>query len=310
MLQQTQVTTVLPYYERFLTRFPDVRALAAASEDDVLAHWAGLGYYSRARNLHRAAQQVVARHGGHFPADVEQLNALPGVGRSTAAAIAAFAHDVIAPILDGNVKRVLARHAAIAGFPGLATVERRLWATATARLPERRGDMVAYTQGLMDLGSAVCVKRAPRCDTCPVRTDCRALAEGLTDQLPTPRPRKVLPEREQRYLLLRHGDDVLLVKRPAPGIWGGLWCLPELATDDTAINICAHFGATRVTAGPTLAPIHHCFTHFRLTLNIVAMQTTRCDRHRSPPGALWLALADAPRAALPKPVATLLAALN
>ena len=150
MLQQTQVATVLPYYAKFLDRFPDVASLAAATEDEVLAHWAGLGYYSRARNLHNAAKRVVAQHGGTFPDDVEALAELPGIGRSTAAAIAAFAYDVIAPILDGNVKRVLARHAGIQGFPGVSAVEKRLWIEAEARLPTLRGDMVAYTQGLMD----------------------------------------------------------------------------------------------------------------------------------------------------------------
>lgn len=308
MLQQTQVTTVLPYYERFLLRFPDVQALAAASEDDVLAHWAGLGYYSRARNLHRAAQQVVAQHGGHFPLDVASLAALPGIGRSTAAAIAAFAHDVIAPILDGNVKRVLTRHAAIAGFPGLTAVERALWDIAAARLPRRGSDMVAYTQGLMDLGATLCVTAAPRCAECPVRSDCRALAEGLTAQLPTPRPRKALPEREQRYLLLRHGNDVLLVKRPAPGIWGGLWCLPELTADDDALAIARQYGARRAQQHGELTPVEHTFTHFRLTMRIVDVIATGKQFGSSPAGSMWLPVSDAASAALPKPVATLLRA--
>jgi len=307
MLQQTQVTTVLPYYQRFLDRFPDVATLAAAGEDEVLALWAGLGYYSRARNLHAAAQQVVALHGGRFPADVAALAALPGIGRSTAAAIAAFAYDIVAPILDGNVKRVLARHAGVEGFPGAGAVEKRLWAEAAARLPADAADMVAYTQGLMDLGAGICARSEPACLLCPVADDCVARIAGRTADIPAPRPSKVLPQRSQRYLLLTRGDEVLLVKRPAPGIWGGLWCLPELGDDEPAGAAAQRrFGATGGDDGVELPPIRHTFTHFHLTLQVTQLGVTRVEPRAGEPGVLWLARDDLASAALPKPIATLL----
>jgi len=312
MLQQTQVTTVLPYYERFLQRFPDVLSLAAASEDDVLALWAGLGYYSRARNLHRAAQQVVTQHGGCFPADVDALAALPGVGRSTAAAIAAFAYDVVAPILDGNVKRVLARHAAVDGFPGASTVEKKLWQIASERLPAQSADIVAYAQGLMDLGATVCTRGDPRCGSCPVAADCVAREQGRTAELPTARPAKALPERRQRYLLLRHSDDVLLVKRPAPGIWGGLWCLPEIGDDESALPalLRERFGVNRIGDTRQLPDIVHTFTHFRLTLVITEVAVAGRAPVARDSGTVWLALAEASGAALPKPISRLLISMS
>jgi len=312
MLQQTQVTTVLPYYERFLARFPDVRSLAAASEDEVLALWAGLGYYSRARNLHRAAQQVVAAHGGRFPADVDVLATLPGVGRSTAAAIAAFAYDVTAPILDGNVKRVLARHAAVDGFPGASAVEKGLWQIAGERLPGRAVDIVAYTQGLMDLGATVCSRTEPRCDACPVAADCMARAQGRTAELPTARPAKTLPERRQSYLLLRHGGEVLLVKRPTPGIWGGLWCLPEIGDNDATLDVRLResYGVSDVGDRRQLPDIVHTFTHFRLTMSVTEVVAAGRAPVTGEAGALWLVLADAEGAALPNPVSRLLLALT
>ncbi len=308
MLQQTQVATVLPYYARFLERFPDVVALARAPEDDVLAHWAGLGYYSRARNLHRAARQVVVQHNGRFPADVNLLTELPGVGRSTAAAIAAFAYDVIAPILDGNVKRVLARHAGVEGFPGVSAMEKQLWLEADLRLPGSANDMVAYTQGLMDLGATVCARSDPRCLLCPVADDCAARISGRTADIPAARPSKVLPQRVQRYLLLTHGDTVLLVKRPAPGIWGGLWCLPEIG-DDENIEASAHlrYGASGVSHSVMLPPIAHAFTHFRLTLNVAHLVADQIEPRAMQPGTIWIARADLAKAALPKPISRLLA---
>ncbi len=311
MLQQTQVTTVLPYYERFLARFPDVLSLAAAGEDEVLALWAGLGYYSRARNLHRAAQMVATQHGGRFPAAVDALAALPGVGRSTAAAIAAFAYNVVAPILDGNVKRVLARHAAVDGFPGAGAVEKKLWQIAGARLPASAADIVAYTQGLMDLGATVCTRAEPRCDACPVAADCLARTQGRTAELPTARPAKALPERRQRYLLLRHGGDVLLVKRPAPGIWGGLWCLPEIGDSDDALHsaLRERYGVHNIDGTRQRPDIVHSFTHFRLTMSVTEVIAAGRTPVASEAGTLWLALSDTNGAALPKPVSRLLLAL-
>ena len=310
MLQQTQVATVLPYYTRFLERFPDVATLAAAPEDDVLAHWAGLGYYSRARNLHHAAQQVVAQHGGCFPADVAELAKLRGIGRSTAAAIAAFTYDVIAPILDGNVKRVLARHAGIEGFPGVSAIEKKLWLEAESRLPISRKDMVAYTQGLMDLGATICARSDPTCLLCPIADDCAARISGRVSEIPAARPSKVVPQRSQQYLLLTHVDQILLVKRPPPGIWGGLWCLPEIA-DDEDVEATAHlrYGASVSGNAIALPPIAHAFTHFRLTLQVTHLIANRIEPRAMQPGAMWLARDDVAKAALPKPISKLLAAM-
>ncbi len=308
MLQQTQVATVLPYYARFLQKFPTVASLAAAPEDDVLALWAGLGYYSRARNLHKAARRVVALHGGQFPADVTLLAELPGVGRSTAAAIAAFAYDVIAPILDGNVKRVLARHAGVEGFPGASPVEKKLWLEAETRVAKRANDMVAYTQGLMDMGATICSRTDPTCLLCPVTGDCVARLTGRTNDIPAPRPSKKIPHRTQRYLLARHGDDVLLVKRPPQGIWGGLWCLPEIGEHDEASDVgCRQFGVEKYSAVHDFAPFDHAFTHFRLTLRVTELVVTRLTTRCATPGSLWLSRADVAIAALPAPMAKLLA---
>jgi len=226
MLQQTQVATVVPYYLRFRARFPDLGSLAAADEDAVLRLWSGLGYYSRARNLHRAAQAVVTQHAGAFPRELADIEALPGIGRSTAAAIAGFAFGARAAILDGNVKRVLARHFAIEGFPGERAVEQRLWQLAESLLPAK--DIEPYIQGLMDLGATVCTTRAPQCARCPVRASCAALAQNRVAELPAPRPRRVVPHRRTAMLVLRREGDVLLQKRPAVGVWSRLWCFPEI----------------------------------------------------------------------------------
>jgi len=228
MLQQTQVATVLPAYLRFIERFPDVGALATASLDEVLGLWSGLGYYNRARNLHRAACQVVER--GVFPADAESLMRLPGVGRSTAAAIVSLAFDRPAAILDGNVRRVLARHAGIGGWPGEPHVLRRLWAEAESRLPAPdapAGTAATYTQALMDLGATVCHRRRPDCARCPVSADCQARLSGQTSDIPAARPARERPQRRVELLLDCAGDGVTLVRRPERGVWGGLWCLPE-----------------------------------------------------------------------------------
>lgn len=204
MLQQTQVATVIPYFERFMARFPDVRTLADAPLDAVLAHWSGLGYYSRARNLHRAAQQIRDRHGGVFPEDMDAIAALPGIGRSTAGAILAQALGQRHAILDGNVKRVLTRHRAIAGWPGQSAVERRLWEIAEAETPHAR--VADYTQAIMDLGAMVCTRARPRCGACPVADDCAARAAGTVSRYPAPKPRKTLPVRQTRMLLVTNGE--------------------------------------------------------------------------------------------------------
>uniref|UniRef100_UPI0035C9E083 A/G-specific adenine glycosylase n=1 Tax=uncultured Caballeronia sp. TaxID=1827198 RepID=UPI0035C9E083 len=263
MLQQTQVSTVIPYYARFLERFPDVDTLAAAPVDDVMALWAGLGYYSRARNLHRCADVVATEHGGAFPRTVDELAELPGIGRSTAAAIASFAYGARATILDGNVKRVLARVFGVEGFPGEKKVENAMWTLAESLLPDaaHKDEVTAYTQGLMDLGATLCVRGKPDCARCPFAPDCVANVTGRQKQLPTARPKKTVPTRKTWMLVLQDGDTVLLEKRPPTGIWGGLWSLPEAADEDALIAVAHSLGGTDTLQ--RLSPFTHTFTHFK-----------------------------------------------
>jgi len=306
MLQQTQVATVIPYFERFVARFPDLPALAAAREDDVLALWSGLGYYSRARNLHAAARVIVAEHGGVFPALPTAIAQLPGVGRSTAAAIAALAFGQPCAILDGNVKRVLARHGGIAGWPGDKKIEAALWTLAESRLP--RTTVESYTQGMMDLGALVCTRSQPACPACPVNVDCIAHTQGRIDELPTPRPKKTLPEKQVQMLLLLDRGELMLEKRPSQGIWGGLWSLPELAPDADAAGHCRdRFGFIALTQ-QALPQFTHSFTHFRLHIRPVELHLA--PRHSTQPGQIWMPLADALDAALPAPVRTLVRQLD
>lgn len=306
MLQQTQVTTVMPYYARFLERFPDLRALAAAPVEDVMALWSGLGYYARARNLHACARTVVERHGGEFPRDAAQIAGLPGIGRSTAAAIAAFAFGARGAILDGNVKRVLARCFAIDGFPGEKKVENRLWELAESLLPAR--GIETYTQALMDLGATVCMRGKPACARCPMNGDCAALAQDRVAELPAPRPRKAVPKRSARYLILRHAGRVLFEQRPPVGIWGGLLCLPELADEDDVQNIAQTRYGCRVERIAELPPLTHGFTHFTLTLLPLECRVIALDAHAAQPGIQWLAEHEFKGAALPAPVRRLLLA--
>jgi len=299
MLQQTQVATVIPYYQRFLERFPDLAALAAADQNDVLALWAGLGYYARARNLHRCAQAIMTGHGGRFPGDAATIAGLPGIGRSTAAAIAAFAFGERAAILDGNVKRVLARVFGIDGFPGKPAVERALWALAESLLPDT-GDIAAYTQGIMDLGATACTRSRPACTACPMRGLCVAERDGRQDELPVAKPTRALPERETQVVIFVSDGRVLLERRPPAGIWGGLWSLPE--GDEAAL--AARFGLT-VGERETLPPLRHAFTHFRLTL-----QPVRCRVERRPlaeeDGRRWFDREALAAAGLPAPIARIL----
>lgn len=302
MLQQTQVSTVLGYYERFLARFPTVEALAAADVDEVMAVWSGLGYYSRARNLHACAQRVVAEHEGRFPIDPTVLAQLPGIGRSTAAAITVFAYGTRAAILDGNVKRVLARHGGIDGWTSTPAVERTLWALAEQRLPDR--DLEAYTQGLMDLGATCCTRSQPTCLMCPVAVDCTARREGRTDELPSPRPKRVLPERQCWVLVIRRGCDVLVEKRPAPGIWGGLWSLPQYETLEAAERAAEQWASYDLDAAPECMPERrHVFTHFALRFTPCLVVTRRDD---TPAGSMWLSGAALAEAGLPAPIKRLL----
>ena len=304
MLQQTQVATVIPYYLRFLAAFPDVASLAAAPVERVLEIWSGLGYYRRAHFAHRAAKAIVAEHGGAFPRDVAAVAALPGIGRSTAAAIAAFAFGARGAILDGNVKRVLARHAGIAGFSGDSEVERALWRRAESLLPEN--GIETYTQALMDLGATVCLRKSPRCDVCPVARDCVARHDGRIDELPAPRPKRDLPLRTVSVLLLQCHNEVLLEKRPAIGIWGGLWSLPELAPDADVVAHCRARFAAEVALEPPLPVIEHGFTHFRLTLRPQPCAVHVWPSRAEEPGLVWLPLAEVAGAALPAPIKRLL----
>ena len=308
MLQQTQVATVIPYFERFMARFPGVAALATAEADDVLAHWSGLGYYSRARNLHRAAHAICDRHGGIFPATFEQVAALPGIGRSTAAAIMVFAYGVRHAILDGNVKRVLARARGIAGYPGDKATSDALWREAERRLP--RTDVEAYTQGLMDLGARVCVRRRPMCQACPVAAQCVALKERRVDELPAPRPRKALPHRNTVMLILEHEGRWLLERRPAPGIWGGLWCFPELLPDEDAVAVCAQRFGARVRSVETLPRLEHGFTHFTLTISPQRLAVADVAPRAAEALHQWLDVANVKDAAIPAPVRRIVDALT
>ncbi len=306
MLQQTQVATVLAYYERFLARFPTVSALAEAELDAVLALWAGLGYYRRARLLHEAARRIQLEHGGVFPRRAAAIAQLPGIGRSTAAAIAVFAHQERAAILDGNVKRVLARHAGVSEHTPASARLRQLWQEAEARLPKRRQDLVAYTQGLMDLGSSICTARAPRCPDCPVAADCQALSKGELATQPPAATRKTRPLRRQRFLLALYGSEILLVRRPSTGIWGGLWCLPELSEQEDAKLAARRWGVESATTCEPLPVIRHAFTHFELEIAPERVLAGKLSPRAAEPGSLWLPLAELAGVGLPRPIERLL----
>ena len=303
MLQQTQVATVIPYYARFLAAFPDVRALAGAGEDEVLARWSGLGYYRRARHMHAAAREVVARHAGAFPRDAATLATLPGIGPSTAAAIAAFASGERGAILDGNVKRVLARHRGVEGDPGTPAVEAKLRAIARRLVP--REGVEAYTQGMMDLGATLCTPTKPRCGECPVARDCVARREGRTAALPGRRVRRPLPRREVQLLWIERAGEVLLERRPSTGVWGRLWSLPE--ADAGADPVAALAGRHGVGARlvERLAPVEHAFTHYALTMHPVRLVATRM-RGDAPADCRWAARAELAGLALPAPIRSLL----
>lgn len=263
MLQQTQVATVIPYFQRFTAALPTLPALAQAEEDQVLALWSGLGYYRRARFLHRAAQLCVERHGGELPRDFDALAALPGIGRSTAGAILAQAHGLRFAILDGNVKRVLARYHGIEGHPGQSAVERQLWERAEAHTPQAR--LADYTQAIMDLGATVCVRSRPLCLACPLSEACVARRDGRTAHLPTPKPGKVLPTRSTTMLIVRDAHGRVLLERRGPqGVWSGLWSLPE-APDHEAAWRLAQTHAKLDDAQP-LMPFVHVFSHYRLAI--------------------------------------------
>ncbi|MDP2809960.1 MAG: A/G-specific adenine glycosylase [Rhodocyclaceae bacterium] len=309
MLQQTQVATVIPYYRRFLERFAQLADLAAAPVEDVMALWSGLGYYARARNLHAAARAVMNAHDGKFPRDAAVIAQLPGIGRSTANSIATFCFGAHAPILDGNVKRVLCRAFGIEGFPGSGAVEKRLWAVAAQLMPARHGAI--YNQAQMDLGAMVCTRGKPRCEDCPLDDLCVARATGRTAELPQTRPRREIPLRHATLLVLLDDDRVLLETRPPVGIWGGLLSLPELPEGADARQWAERRFACRVIA-PTPAlrsaspgTLVHSFSHFRLHIAPLLLRVTpglaAMER-----GWQWLDLAETGNAALPAPIRRIL----
>ncbi len=365
MLQQTQVATVIPYYQRFVASFPTIAALAAATEEQVLAHWSGLGYYARGRNLHKAAQIIAEKYHGEFPRAFEQILELPGIGRSTAAAICALAYHQRRAILDGNVKRVLARYCGIEGWAGEKKIEEKLWQQAENLLPppcrgitsdlpacglsrmanssirvgegveilqtstpivafplhggrdvsamdeqsELADDIAIYTQALMDMGATVCVRSKPKCVLCPVQSDCVALQTERIAELPAPRPRKAVPERHTTFLLLMHGNDILLEKRPGSGIWGGLWCPPQF-DDEEATKGWFERNGMDASEGVRLETFTHTFTHFKLHITPLKIQLARKPLRAAQPGSVWLDVEEALQAAIPTPVRNVLQRLT
>lgn len=321
MLQQTQVSAVIPYYERFLKSFPTVFALAAATSEEVMGHWSGLGYYTRARNLHACSKLVVELYAGHFPSDPLLLEQLPGIGRSTAAAISAFSYGTIAAILDGNVKRVFARVFGIDGYPGAKAVEDAMWLRARALLPEI--GIEAYTQGLMDLGATVCTRSKPSCQRCPLQLRCVALAENLTTILPSKKPKKKIKEKHATMLVLLHEDQVLLEQRPNSGIWGGLLSLPEVdgmqertgisppleaGADANAnaeiIQLVQRFG--QLEKLDPLPEFTHVFTHFKLHITPVLVRLSQRTSMIAESRYAWFDMSKLTLAPLPAPVKSLL----
>jgi A/G-specific adenine glycosylase len=309
MLQQTQVSTVIAYYLAFMQRFATVKALAAAEQEHVLEAWSGLGYYARARNLHQCAQHIVHQHNGRFPQTLDALVALPGIGRSTAGAILSLANDQVQPILDGNVKRVLCRHAGIEGWPGKSAVQRELWTLAEHRLPTSKG--AAYSQAMMDLGATLCTARAPACERCPLSEDCIARKDDRIASLPASKPKRALPERTVTFIIARDQNGaILLERRPPSGIWGGLWCFPECEQPAQANTQLKRLGVRAINHGTELPRVRHTFSHFRLDitpllLDIQAIRNTIADQST----LRWLHPEQASNAALAAPVARLLASL-
>jgi A/G-specific adenine glycosylase len=317
MLQQTQVSTVIPYYVRFLQRYPDLDTLAAAPLDDVLAQWSGLGYYSRGRNLHKAARLIVEDHGGRFPDRVDVIQRLPGIGRSTAAAIAVFAYGKRYAILDGNVKRVLARCFGMDGYPGVKRNERLLWQKAEDLLPGSKeagiNKIEVYTQALMDLGATVCTRAGPKCEVCPLREVCVAFRESRVKELPSRRPGKKLPEREAILLILIRQGKILLEKRSPTGIWASLWCFPEMGGSEDAHMYCKRHFSMDVKLLTPMDEFQHTFTHFKLRIQPLPIQVVSLSpgialkRHAE---LKWFTLEDAVNSAIPAPVKKLLTRID
>lgn len=304
MLQQTQVATVIPYFQRFIANFPDVKALAAAPIDEVLHQWTGLGYYARGRNLHKAAGIIATQHGGEFPRTVEALQRLPGIGRSTAGAICAIAFGLRTPILDGNVKRVLARHAAIEGFPGTSAVTKTLWHLADNYTPAQR--CRDYTQAIMDLGATLCTRRAPDCSRCPVNADCSAYQHGEPERFPGKKLRKTLPTKTTLFLILENEKrEILLEQRPASGLWGGLWTFPECDREADIADTCAQLGY-RPEHWQMASAQRHTFSHYHLEFTPVRVTVAPNLRIAEGAPTRWVTASRPGNLGLPKPVKVLL----
>lgn len=308
MLQQTQVKTVIPYFLKFMKRFPTVEALADASVDDVLSYWAGLGYYARGRNLHRAAQEIVEHYQGIIPSELDDLISLPGIGRSTAGAIRSLGFEQRATILDGNVKRVLCRYHAIDAWPGEKETLNHLWSLAESHTPVSQ--FREYTQAMMDLGATVCTLRNPHCVHCPLQTRCKAFKTNNPCQFPKTKARAPLPIKTVQFLCcLNHRGEVLLEKRPAFGIWGGLWSFPETLLDADPKIVCDTEWGLTVQIKSKLDIKRHTFTHYHLDFQTVILKTRQLRSKLAKPNAAWYKLEPKLKVGLPKPIAAIWSAL-
>ncbi|RUO64916.1 A/G-specific adenine glycosylase [Idiomarina ramblicola] len=285
MLQQTQVTTVIPYFDRFMTTFPTVQVLADAPQDQVLSLWTGLGYYARARNLHKTAKLICTRFNGEFPEKVHDLEELPGIGRSTAGAIRSLGYGKYAPILDGNVKRVLARHFAIAGWPGKASVLKELWQLTEQLTPEKESG--AYNQAMMDIGAMICTRTKPLCEECPVNNTCSAKANETIAQYPGKKPKKTKPVKATHMLIFRHNGHFLLEKRPQTGIWGGLWCFPQSDDEAQVTSLAQRYGLTE-QGRQKLPGFRHTFSHFHLDCYPLLIDVVSTDTQLNEHQYLWV----------------------
>lgn len=305
MLQQTQVKTVIPYFNRFMASFPDIWQLAQAHEDKVLAHWSGLGYYSRARNLCKTAKIICEKFKGVFPQDLTELVALPGIGPSTAAAITSQAFNQATPIMDGNVKRVLCRYFLVDGWPEQSSVKQKLWSLAKRCMPEER--CADYTQAIMDLGATCCTTRNPNCGLCPLQKDCLANLHDKIALYPHKKLKKTLPVKQQQFLLL-HSDDncIYLEKRPPTGIWGGLWCIPSIDLSDCPSEYIEKTYALSNLKIEELMNMRHSFSHFHLEIKALAIETTSNENLLAECSGRWFKAAEINELGLAKPVSDII----
>ena len=311
MLQQTQVQTVIDYFQRFMQHFPDLQTLAQAPEDDVLYLWAGLGYYSRARMLHRAAKIIATQHQYHFPDNLDDLKNIPGIGPSTAGAILAIAFNKPATILDGNVKRVLSRLHAIKTPINDKNTEKKLWELAISYTPTNR--VADYTQAMMDIGATLCTRQQPNCPSCPFKHFCQAHRDDIVNQLPIKKTTVALPKRAATFLIIKHNKDILLVKRPPTGIWSSLWCFPEIAgkPDKETIKLfCQQQLGQTLTQYQVLKDFKHTFTHYHLQIYPILLETSKKIKKIAAETQIWYNLANPQRLGLPKPIQKILGEID